>query len=351
MNKKGMLIVFGFIAVVTAGLAAAGGMVESSENTKPSFTGEYNIGPDGRLAYVMESDDRQELYVKGREGESLGVYTAGESQKLWSPVFNENGDLSVVETTGYPEAPPGKQEFQLEYSDIHTISAEGGKVETVLQARGVITDLVKDPARKRLIINGIHLSTQGEPEEGFMPFSSSLYTLKPDGDFEEIRSFETYSPGSLSIAENGKRMLMVLADDYENATPDSMFEAVQRIYEMNIEKPEEMKVISDKNSKVPISEVVWMEDKNKLLYQTIMNYGEGGLYEYDMVSYDRASGEEGDRLHINDSVQHAQLSGDNTLLYYVKETSEANQSETFELFRYHLESGEEEKMELPRNKR
>ncbi|WP_010532244.1 hypothetical protein [Lentibacillus jeotgali] len=350
MNKKRMLIVFSFIAVVTAGLAAVGGIVESSENTKPSFTGEYNVAPDGRIAYVMESDGKQTLYVKGREAERHEVYTAGKSQKLWSPVFNENGDLSIVETTGYSEAPPGEQEFQLEHSDVHTISAEGGKIETVLQARGVITDLVKDPARKRLIINGIHLSTKGEPEEGFMPLTSGLYTLNPDGDLKEIRSFEAYSPSSLSIAENGKRLLMVLPDDYKNATPDSMFKSVQRIYEMNIEKPKEMKVVSNKNSEVPISEVVWMEDKNKLLYQTIMNYGEDGLYEYDMVTYDRASGEVGDRLHINDSVQHAQLSEDNTLLYYVKETSEANQSETFELFQYHLESGEEEKIELsPQN--
>ncbi|WP_411954491.1 hypothetical protein ACKXGF_01160 [Alkalibacillus sp. S2W] len=347
MNKKGMFIVFGFIIVVTVGFATAGGIVESSQNTKPSFTGEYNVASDGRIAYVMESDGRQTLYLKDREAEHLEVYAAEESKKLWSPVFNENGDLSVVETTGYPEAPSGKQEFQLEHSDVHTISEEGGDVETVLQVRGVITDLVKDPAHNRWIINGIHLSTQGEPEEGFIPYASGLYTLKPNGDFEEIQSFETYSPSSLSIAENGKRMLMVLPDDYENATPDSMFESVERIYEMNIEKPEEMKVISNKDSEVPISEVVWMENQNKLLYQTIMNYGEDGLYEYDMVSYDRSSEEEGDRLRINDSVQHAKLRRDNTLLYYVKEVSEGNQSETFELFQYRLESGEEEKVELP----
>ncbi|MDQ0159470.1 hypothetical protein [Alkalibacillus salilacus] len=346
MNKKGMLIVFGFIIVVIAGFAVAGGIVESSKNTEPYFTGEYNIGPDGRIAYVMETDGRQTLYVKGPDAKRIEVYTAEESKELWSPVFNDNGDFSVIETTGYPEAPPGEQEFQLEHSDVHTISAEGGDIETVLQARGVITDLVKDPAQMRWIINGIHLSTEGEPEEGFKPYASGLYTLKPNGNFEEIQSFETYSPSSLSIADNGKRMLMVLPDDYENATPDSMFESVERIYEMNIEKPEEMKVISNKNSEVPISEVVWMEDQNKLLYQTIMNYGEDGLYEYDMVSYDRASGKEGDRLRINDSVQHAKLSRDNTLLYYVKEKSEANQSESYELFRYHLDNGEEEKIEL-----
>ncbi|MFD2706231.1 hypothetical protein [Salibacterium lacus] len=347
MNKKGMAVVFSLIAVVTAGLAAAGGMVESEEKAKPSFTGEYSVAPDGRIAYVMESNGSQTLYVKGRESERSGVYTAEESQKLWSPVFNENGDLSVIETSGYPEGAPGEQEFQLAHSDIVTISAEGGKIETVLQARGVLTNLKKDPAHERLFVQGIHVSTQGEPEEGFKPMESGLYTLKPDGVFEEIRTFDTYSPGSLSISNNGEKMLMILADDYKNATPDSMFESVQRIYEMNIAEPGKLNPVPLENNDVPVSEVVQLEKENKLLVQTIMNYGEGDpLFQYDMVTFDRATGEKGERLGINESVQHTQLSQGESEIYYSKEKDRQNQQQSFELFRYHLESGEEEKIEL-----
>ncbi|MGY4691642.1 hypothetical protein [Salibacterium sp. K-3] len=346
MNKKGMAVVFGLIAVVTAGLAAAGGMVESEENAKPSFTGEYSVAPDGRIAYVMESSGTQTLYVQERGAERSGIYTAEKSKKLWSPAFNENGDVSVVQTSGYPEGGPGEQEFQLAHSDIVTVSAEGGKVETVLQARGLITGLVKDPAHERWIVNGIHLSTQGEPETGFKPLQSGLYTLKPDGSFEEIRSFDAYSPSSLSLSEDGEKMLMILPDDFENVTRDSMFESVERIYEMNIENPEDMTVISNKKSEVPISEVVRLEDQNKLLYQTIMNYGEGGMYDYDMMWFDPDSKEEGERLHINESIQGTQLSRGNTKLYYVKKSRKSDQTEVFHLFRYDLNSGEEEQVTL-----
>ncbi|SFL78490.1 hypothetical protein [Salibacterium qingdaonense] len=347
MNKKGLAVVFSLIAVVTAGLAAAGGMVESEEKATPSFTGEYSVAPDGRIAYIMESSGTQTLYVKERGAERSGIYTAEESKKLWSPVFNENGDVSAVETSGYPEGGPGEQEFQLAHSDIVTASAEGGKVETVLQARGLITGLVKDPVHERWIVNGIHLSTQGEPETGFKPLQSGLYTLKPDGAFEEIRSFDAYSPGSLSVSEDGEEILMILPDDYKNATPESMFESVQRIYEMNIAEPGQLTPVPLKNNDVPVSEVVQLEKENKLLVQTIMNYGEEDpLFQYDMVTFDRASGEKGERLSINESVQHTQLNQGESSMYYIKEKDRETQKQRFELFRYHLESGKEEKIEL-----
>ncbi|MFZ4453948.1 hypothetical protein [Salibacterium aidingense] len=346
MNKKGLLIVFGVIAFVTGGLAAAGQMVKSSEEASPSFTGEYSVGADGTLAYVTESDGIQTLHVAVGEGGSRHVYIADDSKEIWAPVFNGEDELAFVETTGYPDAPEGEQEFQLEYSDVRTVSVEGGEPETVLQVRGVITDLVNDPARERWIVNGIHLHTDEKPEEGFIPYSSGLYTLRPDGSFEEIRSFDTYSPGSLQISEDGEKMLMILADDFENATPDSMFEATERIYEMEIDQPEEMAVVSDEAKDIPVSEVAAV-DENRLLYQTIMNYGEGGTFEYDFVWYDRGAKEEGDRLHINEAVQETQLGDDDTWLYYVKRSRKSDQTEVFELFRYDLESGEEEKVKLP----
>ncbi|SFQ29367.1 hypothetical protein [Salibacterium halotolerans] len=342
-----MAVVFSLIAVVTAGLAAAGGMVESQEEAKPSFTGEYSVASDGRIAYVMESSGTQTLYVKERGAERSGIYTAEESKKLWSPAFNENGDVSVIETTGYPEGGPGEQEFQLAHSDVLRVSAEGGKKETVLQARGVLTVLKKDPAHERLIVKGIHVSTQGKPEEGFKPMESGLYTLKPDGAFEEIRTFDTYSPGSLSISSDGSKMLMILPDDYKNATPESMFESVQRIYEMNIAEPGQLSLVPLKHNDIPVSEVVQLEKENKLLVQTIMNYGEGDpLFQYDMVTFDRAAGEKGERLGINESVQHAQLNQGESGMYYIKEKDRQTQQQRYELYHYHLESGEEEKIEL-----
>ncbi|WP_240377330.1 hypothetical protein [Bacillus piscicola] len=344
MNKKGLIILFSMILVLTGGLVAAGQIITSQEKARPAFTGEYDLGKEDQLLYVTAQNGVQSLFVQSEDGVSQLVYESEEGREILSPVFSGEEEVTFISTTGAPEEPPGEQEFQLVYSDVMTVNTETGKKTNVLHARGFMEEILYDATHDRMIVNGVHLSTSTEPEAGFIPFESDLYTLKRDGNWEKIRSFEAYAPGSLRLVDDGKKLLMILPDDFAKSTPESMFQATERIYEMEIDDPAALDLVSKKKSDIPISEFVLFEDETTLLYQTIMNWGEGGKFLYDLVWFDRAEKEEGDRLHINEAVMNSKLNEHETFLYYVKMSQKANQTNQYNLFRFALngEKGEEE---------
>ncbi|MFC3040818.1 hypothetical protein ACFOGI_11220 [Virgibacillus xinjiangensis] len=342
MSKKGLAILFVIIILLTGGLITAGEMITSKEEAKPAFTGEFSIGENNRLVYVMEEGDAQHLYVQSENGESQHVYESEGNLEIRSPLFTGENTIAFISTTGAPEGSPGEQEFQLVHSDVISVQIESGEEKTLLEARGLMTGLVYDDANSRIIANGVHISTDKEPEEGFIPYASGLYTLSMEGEFEEIRTIDTYSPGSLQITEDGKKLLMILPDDFEDATPESMFEATERIFEMEIEKPSEMEVVSKEGSDIPISEFVLFKNGTTLLYQTIMNWGDGGNYLYDHVWFDRSKQEEGERLHINEPVLHSMLNDEETWLYYVRSSRKSNQDEQYDLYRFDLKGDRKE---------
>ncbi|WP_158734670.1 hypothetical protein [Alteribacillus sp. YIM 98480] len=322
-------------------IAAAAISSESAENIQPAFTGEFTVNHNGQIAFVLEEEQMQVLYKQTESGVKR-VFEADEDREIKSPVFTEENNLSFIHTTGYPPEPEGEQKFQLEYSDV--VQVEGEDTDELVSMRGVMTDLVVDPTHDRLIIGGILLNIEEAPQEGFIPYSSSLHTLEQDGTLEEIRSFDAYSPDSLQLKEGGENLLMILPDDFENVTPDSMFESTDRIYEMNMDNPQSLKLVSDEDTEIPISEVVISPDNSNLLFQTIMNWNESGDYEYDMVQYDPDLMTEGKRLHIDDSVMNAEVHNEN--LYYIKMSRNTNGSNKYALFRFDLASGEEEQINL-----
>ncbi|WP_130860116.1 hypothetical protein [Gracilibacillus phocaeensis] len=341
MKKKGLLITFSIILVITAGLTVTGILYNAKINAQPSFTGEYDINHNQPL-YVMKADETEILYLQGENGGVHKLYEADENLKIMSPVFTGESEVSFILTDGPPEAPPGEQEFQLVHSNVLTYDVEEEELTTNLEARGYITNLLYDQAEQHMIVSGVHVSTEGEPEPGFISFASALYTLTKDGNFEKIHDFDAYEPGSLQITENGEKLYMILPDDFEDVSPDSMFEATERIYEMAIDQPKEMTVVSQPDNQVPISEFVLLEQENKLLYQTIMNFNEGENYLYDYVWFDLTNQEEGERLHIDEASENAKTN--ENWLYYTKTTDKADQTKVYKLYRYDLlrDTGEEE---------
>ncbi|SFE74651.1 hypothetical protein [Alteribacillus iranensis] len=345
MNKKALILLFSMIALVTGGLVTAGLIVTSEEEARPVFTGEYSLGPNDELAYVIERKGVHTLFAQMGDGHPAPVYQAEEEWEIHAPVFTGETEITFVETTGEPKEPPGKQEFQLVHSDVKTATVENGETTTVLDARGYITELLYDDAKDRLIVNGVHMSTEKKPEVGFIPYESALYILSRDGDVEKIRSFDAYSPGSLQITKEGEHLFMILPDDFEEVTPESMFEATERIYEMKIDDLSALQVVSKEDSDIPISEFVLVGDGTQMLYQTIMNWGEGGTYLYDTVWFDRSTKKEGKRLHINEAVMNAKLNEEGSWLYYVKMSQKADQTRQYGLYRFDV-TGEKKEEKL-----
>lgn len=344
MKKKGLLITFTVILLVSVGLLITGIVYNANVEAQPRFTGEYHVRKE-QLLYVMEASDTETLYYQSDEGEVKELYETEKELKIESPIFTGEKEVSFVLTTGAPDEPPGKQEFQLVHSDVVTVGLEHKDPVIRLDARGYITDLIYDEANNRMLVSGVHMSTEEQPEPGFIPYASTLYSLGNKGELNKIREFDAYSPGSLQLAENGEFLYMILPDDFENVSPESMFQSTERIFKMSLAEPNELEVVSKEDSEVPISEFVLLEEENRILYQTIMNYGDGGRFLYDHIWYEMSESKEGERLYLNEAVMNSKLAGN--ALYYTKMDRRANNTQVYSLYRYELSGGKaEEKIQL-----
>lgn len=311
------------------------------------FTGEYAISEnDDRLAYVINTDKGQEVYVRSEDQKDEMIYQSEEQMEITTPLFTRDNQVMFVETTGAPDEPPGEQEFQQVFSNIISVDIENENTSVLLEARGWITTILQENPDDPIIVDGVLVSTEEEPETGFQSYESSLFTLDSSKELERIHTFDAYSPGSLQLVDNGDKLRMVLSDDYEDVSPESMFEATDRIYEMDIEQPDQLEVLSKESSDVPISSFITLDDNNELIYQTIMNWEANENYEYDLVEYDAAAKEEGSRLYVDGDIWPSSLQYHDGDIYYAKRTRDSMSRNKFALYHYDRHAEKEEKITL-----
>lgn len=311
------------------------------------FTGEYAISEnDDRLLYVINTDKGQEVYVRSEDQKDEMIYQSEEQMEITTPLFTEDERVMFVETTGAPEEPPGEQEFQRVFSNIVSVDIENDKSSVLLEVRGWITTILQEDPDDSIIVDGVLVSTDEEPVTVFQSYESSLFTLDSDKELERIRTFDAYSPGSLQLVDNGNKLRMVLPDDYEDVSSESMFESTERIYEMDIEQPDKLEVLSKVSSEVPISSFITLDDNNELIYQTIMNWEADENYEYDLVEYDAAAKEEGSRLYVDGDIWPSSLRYHDGDIYYAKRTRDSMSRNTFALYHYDRHKEKEEKITL-----
>ncbi|EZH65958.1 hypothetical protein DH09_14115 [Bacillaceae bacterium JMAK1] len=320
MQFKNILLLIGVMGGIVVALATFG-FIQTNQETEPRFTGEFAVNGD-QLVYAIEHEEKESLLLNEET-----IFEASSEYQLFDPVFAQDQVL-FIHTTGYDDQPAGEGENQLRTSEI--INGAG---DIIVEARGVLNQLVYDEKNDQLYAGGIHISQGVEPEQGFEPLDEGFFKVEEDGSLTRIfdRAMTVHQ-----VLDEGQ-FVVTMYDDYEldERTADSIFESISRSY-LYDPNTEEVELLSDEDTEVDVSQSVIYDDA--LLYQTIMNPNSNENYDYDLVY-------EGDRLNVGSAVGNIQLQDDQ--LYYTKREQSGFQNKpAFTLYTYDLLQGMEEEVTL-----
>lgn len=337
-NKKMLLL--SLIALIGSCFLfmTVGFFVTSSQETEPAFTGAYDVNAKEDLLVVTKKDNVETLSFQKNNDHNVTLFDSDLDAYLYSPIFVDDHTAAFIETTGYDYRDNQYDRIaEFAYSTIYSLDLITNERKVIAKARGVLLDLVYIPAKEQFIATGEDVSQNVEPQKVKSGSHSALYLIE-DGELEEIYNGSYMTPSSMQATEDGTLML-ILPDDQSNWTVDTMYEAVERIYETDpTEQPFQLELVSNPDKIEPITDFVQVEDG--LLYQTILNYEDyDGVFDYDLVPFSLINREEGKRLGLNENgIEYLRAPG-NDILYYVNRTQAYRGGNAFSLHRYELETG------------
>src|SRR5699024_5068518 len=82
-------------------------------------------------------------------------------------------------------------------------------------------------------------------------------------------TFEKYDMNSLQISDNEHIAYVQMADDFDAETADDTFELKQKIFEITLEKPEDVKVISDTGVVQDIYDMYYVYEYETIIFQAV----------------------------------------------------------------------------------
>ncbi|MBM7632839.1 hypothetical protein [Geomicrobium sediminis] len=320
MKFTNILLLLGVMTGIVLSLAIVG-YIQTNEDDGPRFTGEFDVQSD-QLLYALEHEGLEIVFVDEEK-----IYEADPGYQFFDLAFARD-EVLFIHTTGYDDQPAGEGENQLRTSEI--INDAG---DVIVEARGVLNQLVYDETNDELYTGGIQVSQGVEPEQGFEPLDEGFFKVEEDGSLTRIfdRAMTVHQ-----VLDEGQ-FVVTMYDDYEleERTADSIFDSVSRSYLFD-PNTKEVELLSGEETEVDVSQSVIYEDE--LLYQTIMNPNSNENYDYDLVY-------EGERLNIGSAVGNILLQDDQ--LYYTKRDQSGYQKKpTVTLHTYDLLQGMEEEVTL-----
>ena len=104
-------------------------------------------------------------------------------------------------------------------------------------------------------------------------------------------NLKEYSMSSLAIADDGKSVFVQMGDVAES-TPEDYFDVTERIFEIPLDQSNKKNVVSDPDREVGIWGFTLVPNSKEIIFQSIANKNDGGLFQYELYKYDTETNEE-----------------------------------------------------------
>ncbi|TSB46122.1 hypothetical protein [Alkalicoccobacillus porphyridii] len=344
MKLRWMISIFSFLLVVTLGLFIWGANVESSIDSAPELRGEFAQGNDGMYVFTAEVNGIDALYIRNEGADVSQIAVAEDDTVLHSPVVtNRNSVIYIQNNYGLID------QFQAEnitVSSVIEVDLSTMEANVLVEGNAAILEVVSSKVSDQIYLIGSAGLSDPERNSEEPPNQFDLYSFNIDNEeLNNLTDIGTYSMMSLVLDDSEEHALVIMPDDYNNTTQESMFEATETVYDIGLNDESEIEVVTDSEDEMLIADVICLPN-DQLLLQSVINKDEDGNYIYDLIYYDRESGEEGEHLGIRETVLQPTLSSDGQTILYMKEESGFDGYEVSGFFEYSLERGEEREIKL-----
>lgn len=343
MKKKNLMFLILFLCGLTGVLVVLGIFFNKTENEKQNgLSNQYDVSSQNEIAYVTYKEGEPQLFLHN-EGKSMDTVLAeyDEETMILDPTFSNDGSTLAYITTNK------NKETELT-STVHFYAMEKKEITDVFTDSSTITELEFKPDGSSLLYLSAGTYENYSPITGKRPHDFDVYEFDLNEELHERKTnLQQYSIYSLNVAPSGDRVYLGRDDDSDVKSAEDSFQVKQRIFEIPLDHPEEMSVISDPEREVSIFSFTITPTGKEFIFQSISNDEEGGTYEYELYKYNFESKEEKQLTHFGKHASDPVVSADGKTIYFMLDRNFAKGSPDYHLYKMNIDGEQAEEIVLP----
>ncbi|WP_077212773.1 TolB family protein [Bacillus dakarensis] len=336
MKKKYLVLLLIFLLVITIALVLIGLRFNKTENEKQNgLSNQYDVSPENTIAYVAYEEGKPQLFLHdGKEAAAAVEYD--DNTLILDPTFKEDGTILAYITTNKDK------ETEL-ISTVHFLDLSTKEVSQVFTDASTITEIEFNPKGESLLFLRAGTYENYSPITGKRPHDFDVYEYDlTDQSLEQKTNLSQYSIHSLHVSADGERVFLQRDDDSSVETAEDSFNVKQRIFEIPIEKPEQMSVISDPDREVDVFSFTITPSEEEIIFQSISNPDDGGTFKYELYKYNLTTKTETQLTHFGEYVGDPVISADGQTVYFMLDKKFAKGDPEYHLYRMSI-SGDQVK--------
>lgn len=327
MRKRNFIIILIMVIIVILGVF----LNPSTPETEQGFTSIYDISVDKRIAYIAYEDGVPGIYMKESADVSghsllqlnadhmiLDVHFAADGLALYYIVSNKDLDKGV-----------GSIVYRLDLQSFEQIEVFSDEL--------LVTEIVVDPKDENILFYlRAGVFENYSPITGARPhdFDVFSYNVK-DQTHNRYTELEKYGMTSLNVSEIDELVYVQMDDDDDDEQSegaDDLFETQQRVFQIELDQPEELSIVSKKGRSVDIYDFTMIPNKNEMIFQSVSNPDNDGLFEYELYHYNMKTGMETKLTDLKKSTNRPIIAPLANKVYFVVDTNFGNSAGEYHLY-------------------
>lgn len=287
-------------------------MDSRNNESKAGLTGHFDVSLQETIAYVTYEDGKPEirLYDSANSMDSK-IIELEDDKFILDPTFSNNGTTLIYIATN--------KDLEAELkSSVRQYDLESRVDRELFSVPFAITEIEFSPKGESLFYLQADVFQNYSPIASKRPHDYDVYEYK-FSENQSIRhtNFKKYSMNSLKITGDGKSVFVQMLDDAHVETAEDSFNTIQRIFQIPLEQPTNLKVISDPNRQVDIFDFVFVPNENEIIYQSISNKDSGGIFQYELYKYNSETKEEQQLTHLKEYAANPKISAPYKIYFMV----------------------------------
>ncbi|PLS15368.1 hypothetical protein CVD28_23895 [Bacillus sp. M6-12] len=341
MRKNYLFIFGGLVLTLTAVLTVMGFKFEKTEQEKQEgLADQYDVSTQDTIAFVSYKRGKPGLYIFNNKLDiNEKAIEFDNSKSIIDPSFSNDGTKLAFITAN-------KNLEKDLASTVHLLDLRTKQVTELFKSEHMVTELDFSPVSDSLFFLGAGTFGNYSPIASKRTHDLDVFEYKlEEKETVQRTSLKKYSMTSLNVSPDGKSVFIQMDDDMDASTPEETFETKQRVFEIALDDPKKLNVVTDPDKEIDITELVLSPSGNELIYQSISNPYEGKTFKYELFSYHLNSKKEHQLTHFGNFVGRPRF-GSNGSLYFIADKKWPNRKDNH-LYRMDDKSKEIKEVILP----
>ncbi len=288
-NKKSLLLIIIPIVFITLGLVIAGAIFQTADYEKQQgLTSVFDVAIDETIAYVTYLDGKAGIRFRHAEKTfDKSILLSDVDKKINDVTFSPDGSsIAYIIADKDPQSNLN--------STVRLFTMATGEDKELFSTDTLITEIVFNPQDEKMLFY-----LKAGTFENYSPIASAhphefdLYSYHlTDQTHQQYTNLRKYSMQSLNISPSGSIAFIQMPDDDHVETADDVFAMNQRVFQIPLDSPEELAVVSAKNREKDIYDFAIIGDRHEMVFQAVSKTGENGIFEYELFYYNWDNDEE-----------------------------------------------------------